>query len=161
MLGYWRDEAATRQVIDDDGWFHTGDVATLSRDGHLTVVGRVKDTIIRAGEKVSSAATEALLSRCPAVDEACVIAVPDADYGEEQCAWIRVKPETSTSPREIRRFCARHVARYKIPRHVLFIDRFPMTATGKIHRDRLRQMAIRALRLDEDRSTSDAPAARV
>lgn len=145
MCGYWNDDAATRQVVDTAGWFHTGDLATMSQDGYLTIVGRIKDMIIRGGENVSAREIEEVLRSCPNVEDACVVGVPDVDYGEELCAWIRVKASEATTDREIRRFCRGRLARHKVPRHVMFIDRFPVTETRKVQKYLLREMAVAAL----------------
>jgi fatty-acyl-CoA synthase len=145
MLGYWNNDDATRHAIDAARWFHTGDLATLSQDGYLTIVGRIKDTIIRGGENVSPTEVEAVLRSCEKVVDACVVGVPDIDYGEELCAWIRVKESETATGQEIRRFCRQRLARHKVPRHVMFIERFPLTVTGKVQKYRLREMATAAL----------------
>ncbi|GBE66962.1 AMP-binding protein [Mycobacterium sp. MFM001] len=148
MLGYWRDEAQTREVIDADGWMHSGDLAVMREDGYCNVVGRLKDMVIRGGENVYPREIEEFLLTHPDVDEAQVVGVPDERYGEEICAWIRMKPgRRPLDAPAVRAFATGKLAHYKIPRYVHVVDEFPMTVTGKIRKVDMREESIRLLRL--------------
>ncbi|MFZ5615703.1 MAG: AMP-binding protein [Pseudomonadota bacterium] len=139
MRGYWGDEERTREAIDDAGWMRTGDLAVLDEDGYCRITGRVKDMIIRGGENVYPREIEEFLYRHPAVQDVQVFGVPDAKYGEEVCAWIRLRPGAAAAEEDIRGFCKGRIAHYKIPRYVRFVDEFPMTVTGKIQKFVMRE----------------------
>lgn len=148
MLGYWRDEAQTREVIDDDGWMHSGDLAVMREDGYCNIVGRLKDVVIRGGENVYPREIEEFLLTHPDIEEAQVVGVPDERYGEEICAWIRMKPgRHPLDAGAVRAFADGKLAHYKIPRYVHVVDEFPMTVTGKIRKVDMREESIRLLRL--------------
>jgi len=139
MLGYWGDEARTREAIDPAGWMHTGDLATLDADGYCRIVGRAKDMVIRGGENIYPREVEEFLYRHPKVLDVQCVGVPDAKYGEELCACIVLRPGEQADADEIRAFCQGQIAHYKIPRYVRFVDGFPMTVTGKIQKFMLRK----------------------
>jgi fatty-acyl-CoA synthase len=139
MQGYWNDVEGTAEVIDADGWMHTGDLAVLDADGFCNIVGRVKDVIIRGGENIYPREVEEFLYRHPSVHEVAVVGVADAKYGEEICAVIRLRDGMSLDADEVRAFCRLHIAHYKVPRYVMFQDVFPTTVTGKIRKFVLRQ----------------------
>jgi fatty-acyl-CoA synthase len=142
MLGYWGDDARTREAIDAAGWMHTGDLATLDVDGYCRIVGRAKDMVIRGGENIYPREVEEFLYRHPKVLDVQCVGVPDAKYGEELCACIVLRPGVQADADEIRDFCRGQIAHYKIPRYVRFVEGFPMTVTGKIQKFVLRgQMA--------------------
>ncbi len=149
MRGYWEDEQRTREAIDDSGWMHTGDLATIDAEGYCNIVGRVKDMLIRGGENVYPREIEEFLHRHPAVQEAQVFGVPDARYGEEVCAWIVLKAGQSASMEEITAFCQGQIAHYKVPRHIRFVNEFPLTATGKAQKFVMREAMLRELGLVE------------
>jgi fatty-acyl-CoA synthase len=133
MLGYWRDEEKTREAIDADGWMHTGDLAVMREDGYCSVVGRIKDMVIRGGENIYPREVEEFLYTHPDIEDAHVIGVPDAKYGEEICAWILMKPgRHPLDADDVRAFADDKLAHYKIPRYVHVVDEFPMTVTGKV-----------------------------
>jgi fatty-acyl-CoA synthase len=135
MLGYWRDEAKTREVIDGDGWMHSGDLAVMRDDGYCNIVGRRGDMIIRGGENIYPREIEEFLTTHPDIEDAQVVGVPHAEYGEEVCAWLRVKPgRPSLDADAVRAFATGKVAHYKIPRYVHVVDEFPMTVTGKVRK---------------------------
>lgn len=134
MRGYWGDAEKTREAIDDGGWMHTGDLAVMDEDGYCRITGRVKDMIIRGGENVYPREIEEFLYRHPAVADVQVFGVPDEKYGEEVCAWIKVRADAPASEAEIRDFCKGQIAHYKVPRYVRFVDEFPMTVTGKVQK---------------------------
>ena len=149
MQGYWGDPAKTAEAVDAEGWMHTGDLATMDAEGYVNIVGRLKDMVIRGGENVYPREIEEFLYRHPAVQDVQVVGVPDVKYGEELCAWIKLRDGASATPDEIRDFCRGQIAHYKIPRHIRFVDGFPMTITGKIQKFVMRQESIAELGLSE------------
>ncbi len=148
MSGYWNDQAQTDLVIDRHRWLHTGDLAILHDDDRVSIVGRLKDTIIRGGENIYPREIEAILQEHPVIAEAYVIGVPDRSYGEEVCACIRMREGSELSAREVRHYCRERLADHKIPRYVRHLTAFPLTATGKVQRFRLRQLMATELGLD-------------
>jgi fatty-acyl-CoA synthase len=147
MLGYWDDEARTREAIDPARWMHTGDLATIDAEGYCNIVGRIKDMVIRGGENVYPREIEEFLYRHPKIQDVQVIGVPDDRYGEEICAWVKLRPGVTTSEEEIRAFCRDQIAHYKVPRYIKFVDEFPMTVTGKIQKFLMRERMISELGL--------------
>ncbi|HLZ61942.1 MAG TPA: AMP-binding protein, partial [Ktedonosporobacter sp.] len=147
MLGYWNNPDATASAIDRARWMHTGDLATMDKDGYINIVGRIKDMVIRGGENVYPREIEEFLYSHPKISDVQVIGVPDPKYGEEICAWVRLKPGEQASVEEIREFCRGKIAHYKIPRYVMFVNEFPMTVTGKIQKFLMRQQSIKDLDL--------------
>jgi fatty-acyl-CoA synthase len=139
MLGYWNNPEATAAAIDSAGWMHTGDLAVMRQDGYVNIVGRIKDMVIRGGENVYPREIEEFLYGHPKVAEVQVIGVPDPKYGEEICAWIKLKEGESATEDEIRNFCRGKIATFKIPRYVVFVDSFPMTVTGKVQKYLMRE----------------------
>jgi fatty-acyl-CoA synthase len=154
MLGYWEDSRATSLAIDAEGWMHTGDLAVMREDGHVTVIGRAKEMILRGGENVYPREVEEVLLRHPHVRSAHVVGVPDTDYGEEVCAWIQLHEGHTATDQEIRKFCRHHVSPSRIPRYIRFTDTFPMTATGKVQKFRMRQISIDELQLADSEQAS-------
>jgi fatty-acyl-CoA synthase len=152
MRGYWNDEEKTRETIDQGRWMHTGDLATIDAEGYCNIVGRIKDMVIRGGENIYPREIEEFLYRHPKIADVQVIGVPDRKYGEELCAWIRLKADQSCTDEEIRQFCEGQIAHYKIPRYVMFVDAFPMTVTGKIQKYLMREEARRQLGLEEEKT---------
>jgi fatty-acyl-CoA synthase len=150
MLGYWDEPEKTAQAIDSDGWMHTGDLAVMREDGYCNVVGRIKDMVIRGGENVYPREIEEFLYTHPDIEDAQVIGVPDAKYGEEICAWIRMKPGTTPLDVEgVRAFAEGRLAHYKIPRYVQLVDEFPMTVTGKVRKVEMRERSVEMLGLSD------------
>ena len=147
MLGYWDDEEKTREAIDPAGWMHTGDLATLDEEGYVNIVGRIKDMVIRGGENLYPREIEEFLYRHPKIQDVQVFGIPDQRYGEELCAWVRLRDGEEAEAAEIREFCAGQIAHYKIPRHIKFVDDFPMTVTGKIQKFAMREQMIAELGL--------------
>jgi len=156
MLGYWDDQAATDAAIDRARWMHTGDLAVMRDDGAVNIVGRLKDMIIRGGENIYPREIEEFLYTHPAVSDVQVIGVPDVKYGEEVCAWIRLRDGHAATVDDIRDFCRGQIAAYKIPRYVRFTTEFPMTVTGKIQKFRMREISIVELGLGEAARTQTA-----
>jgi fatty-acyl-CoA synthase len=144
MLGYWDEPVQTSQAIDAEGWMHTGDLATIDSGGYGNIVGRLKDMIIRGGENIYPREIEEFLFRHPAVEDVTVVGVPDEKFGEEACAWIRLKPGQTATEQDIRAYCSGQIAHYKIPRHIRFVEAFPLTVTGKVQK-----FQIRAAMIDE------------
>jgi fatty-acyl-CoA synthase len=148
MLGYWDDDEKTSRAIDSEGWMHTGDLAVMREDGYCNVVGRIKDMVIRGGENVYPREVEEFLYTHPDVEDAQVIGVPDPRYGEEICAWIRIRPGAEPlDVAAVRAFAEGRLAHYKIPRYVHVVDEFPMTVTGKVRKVDMRAESIRILGL--------------
>ncbi len=154
MLGYWCDDDRTREAVDDDGWMHTGDLAVMRDDGYCMIVGRIKDMVIRGGENVYPREIEEFLHTHPDIDDVQVIGVPDDKYGEEICAWIKMRSgSTPLDADAVRAFSSGKLAHYKIPRYVHVVDEFPMTVTGKV-----RKVDMRAeTRADTRTLNSDVP----
>jgi fatty-acyl-CoA synthase len=149
MLGYWNDPRATREAIDDGRWMHTGDLATLDAEGYVKIVGRIKDMVLRGGENVFPREVEEFLYTIPGVSDVQVIGVPDAKYGEELMAWVKLRPGATLTGEEIRAHCKGKIATYKIPRYYKFVDGFPMTVTGKVQKYKMREAAIQELGLQK------------
>ncbi len=152
MLGYWDEPERTAEAIDRSRWMHTGDLATLDEDGYCNIVGRIKDMVIRGGENVYPREVEEFLFRHPKIEAVQVVGVPDLKYGEELCAWVKLKPGVSAAADEIQGFCKGQIAHYKIPRYVKFVDAFPMTVTGKVQKFIMREETIRELGLSEQKT---------
>jgi fatty-acyl-CoA synthase len=147
MKGYWNDAEKTAEAIDGGGWMHTGDLATMDAQGYVNIVGRLKDMVIRGGENVYPREIEEFLYRHPKVQDVQVIGVPDPRYGEEVCAWIKLRDGQQATPEEIKEFCKGQIAHYKIPRYVEFVAEFPMTITGKVQKFVMREQTIAKLGL--------------
>ena len=145
MLGYWNDRERTAEAIDRGGWMHTGDLATIDADGYCNIVGRIKDMVIRGGENVYPREIEEFLFRHPKVEAVQVVGVPDEKYGEELCAWVKLRHGASATAEEIQAFCKGQIAHYKIPRYIRFVDGFPMTVTGKVQKFVMREEMMREL----------------
>ncbi|HVQ12720.1 MAG TPA: AMP-binding protein [Vicinamibacterales bacterium] len=139
MRGYWGDEARTRVAIDAARWMHTGDLATIDDHGYCSIVGRVKDMVIRGGENIYPREIEEFLYQHPKVQEVQCVGVPDEKYGEELCACVIPREGVEVTEEELRDFCRGRIARYKVPRYVRFVTRFPMTVTGKVAKYLLRE----------------------
>ncbi|TSD85014.1 AMP-binding protein [Mycobacterium sp. KBS0706] len=139
MRGYWDQPDKTSEVVDAAGWMHSGDLAVLDAEGFCNIVGRIKDLVIRGGENVYPREVEEFLYRHPKIQDVQVFGVPDPKYGEELCAWIRIREGEGLTAEEVRGFCDGQIAHQKIPRYIRFVDAFPMTVTGKIQKFRMRQ----------------------
>jgi fatty-acyl-CoA synthase len=149
MRGYWVDPARTADAIDSGGWMHSGDLAVLDAQGYCSIVGRVKDMIIRGGENIYPREIEEFLYGHPAVFDVAVVGVPDAKYGEAVCACIRLRSGTSVTEEEIRDYCRGQIAHYKLPRYVRFVDNFPLTISGKVQKYLIREQLCVELNLQE------------
>ena len=149
MLGYWNDPERTTEAIDSDRWMHTGDLAVMDDEGYVSIVGRIKDMIIRGGENVYPREIEEFLYTHPDIVDVQVIGVPDMRYGEEVMAWVQLREDADTTDENIREFCRASIAHYKVPRYIKFTDSFPMTITGKIQKFKMREQSIEELGLGE------------
>ncbi|MCY8535495.1 AMP-binding protein [Bacillus vallismortis] len=147
MKGYYKDEEATRKAINPDGWLFTGDLAVMDEDRYCRITGRLKDMLIRGGENIYPREIEEFLYRHPAILDVQVVGVPDTKFGEEAAAWIKLKAEKSVSSEELTSYCKGKIARHKIPRYVIFTDEYPMTASGKIQKYKLREKTIEMFNL--------------
>jgi fatty-acyl-CoA synthase len=145
MLGYWNEPGMTAEAIDADGWMHSGDLAVMDDDQYASIVGRIKDMIIRGGENIYPREVEEFLYSHPDIVDVQVIGVPDEKYGEELVAWIRLREGATLTRDDLAAFCAGRIAHYKIPRYVHVTDEFPMTVTGKIQKYRMREVSIELL----------------
>jgi fatty-acyl-CoA synthase len=152
MLGYWDDSEKTAEAVDPAGWMHTADLATLDAEGYCNIVGRIKDMVIRGGENIYPREIEEFLYRHPKIADVQVIGVPDAKYGEELCAWVKLKAGTTAEPEEIQSFCKGRIAHYKIPRYIRFVEAFPMTVTGKVQKYLMREETVRELGLTAEKT---------
>ncbi|MSP04220.1 MAG: AMP-binding protein [Acetobacteraceae bacterium] len=145
MLGYWDDAERTAQAIDAGRWMHTGDLAVIDGEGFCNIVGRIKDMVIRGGENIYPREIEEFLYRHPKIEEVQVFGVPDARFGEEICAWIKPRGQENLTADEVRAFCKDQIAHYKVPRHIKFVDTFPMTVTGKMQKFIMREEMAKEL----------------
>lgn len=145
MQGYWDDPEKTAEAIDKAGWMHTGDLATMDEEGYCAIVGRIKDLVIRGGENLFPREVEEFLYTHPEILDVQVVGIPDEKYGEELCAWIKLKEGCDLSEEQVREFCNGQISRQKIPRYIRFATEFPMTASGKVQKFRIRQMMIEEL----------------
>jgi fatty-acyl-CoA synthase len=148
MLGYYNNPEETAATIDTEGWLHSGDLAVRLSNGYYKITGRLKDMVIRGGENIYPREIEEFLFTHPAVEQISVVGIPDPKYGEELCAWIKLKKGVTATEDEIRQFCRRKLAHYKVPKVVRFVDVFPQTVTGKIQKFKIRELMIQELGLN-------------
>jgi fatty-acyl-CoA synthase len=147
MRGYWNDEERTRETIDAAGWLHSGDLGVMDSEGYVRVVGRIKDMVIRGGENIYPREVEEFLYTHPAIAEVQVFGVPDPVMGEEICAWIQLRPGACLTEDALKAYCRDRISRFKIPRHVRFVEEYPMTVTGKIQKFLMREKMAEELGL--------------
>ncbi|EST55989.1 AMP-binding protein [Brevibacillus panacihumi W25] len=156
MKGYYNMPEQTRMVIDEEGWLHTGDLATVDEEGYYRITGRLKDMIIRGGENIYPREIEEFLYSHPKILDVQVVGVPDSTYGEQVLACIRVKPEETLTAEEVKAYCDGKIARFKIPYYIQFVEEYPMTASGKIQKFKLREQAIQSFGLESRSETETA-----
>ncbi|RQW88229.1 MAG: AMP-binding protein [Geobacter sp.] len=154
MKGYYKMPEETAKVIDADGWLHTGDLAVMDENGYCKITGRIKNMIIRGGENIYPREIEEFLYTHPKISDTQVYGVPDRKYGEQVMAAIVLKKGVEMSEEEVKAFCRDKIAHYKIPYYVKFVESYPMTASGKIQKFKLREMAIRELQLEDSGETA-------
>ena len=148
MQGYWNDEERTAEAIDGQNWMHSGDLGVMDEDGYVNITGRVKDMIIRGGENIYPREIEEYLYQHKDIIEVQVFGVPDERFGEEVCAWIQLKRPGLTED-DVKAFCKGQIAHFKIPKHISFVDEFPMTVTGKIRKIEMREKMTALLKREE------------
>jgi fatty-acyl-CoA synthase len=156
MLGYWNEPAKTAEAIDAARWMHTGDLAVMDDAGYLNIVGRIKDMVIRGGENIYPREVEEFLYTHPDIEEVQVVGVPDLKYGEELCAWVKLRPGSGLTAEQVREFCVGKIAHYKVPRYVRFTNEFPMTVTGKVQKFKMRATSVEELGLEDASQTRTA-----
>jgi fatty-acyl-CoA synthase len=156
MLGYWDEPEKTAEAIDAGRWMHTGDLAVMDDAGYLNIVGRIKDMVIRGGENVYPREVEEFLYTHPAIEDVQVVGVPDQKYGEELCAWVKLRPGADLAEEDVRAFCVGKIAHYKVPRYVRFTQAFPMTVTGKVQKFKMRETSVTELGLEAASETRTA-----
>lgn len=149
MRGYWNDPQSSAGAVDEAGWMHTGDLATIDAEGYCNIVGRIKDLIIRGGENIYPREIEEFLFTHPAISDVQIFGIPDRRFGEVICAWVKLNQDGRLNEAELVSFCQQRIAHYKIPAHIRFVDQFPMTVTGKIQKFVMRQAMIEELELEE------------
>jgi len=148
MLGYWSDPEKTAEVIDADGWMHTGDLAEMRDDGYCNIVGRIKDLVIRGGENIYPREVEEFLYAHRDIQDVQVVGVPDPTYGEELCAWVKMRAgATPLDAAAVRAFATGRLSHHKIPRYVIIVEEFPMTVTGKVRKVEMRERSTAELGL--------------
>jgi fatty-acyl-CoA synthase len=152
MLGYYKNPEATAAAIDSEGWLHSGDLSVRLPNGYYRITGRIKDMVIRGGENIYPREIEEFLFKHPSIEQSAVVGVPDKKYGEELCAWIKLKSGCSCTVDEVREFCRTSLAHYKVPRYVKFVDAFPQTVTGKIQKFKIRELMIEEHRLEVEKT---------
>jgi fatty-acyl-CoA synthase len=152
MRGYWGDEENTHLSVDSARWMHTGDLATIDAEGYCNIVGRLKDLVIRGGENIYPREIEEFLYTHPDIADVQVFGVPDPEYGEQLCAWIRLREGATSSEQDVVEFCKGAIAHYKVPKYIRFVDEFPMTVTGKLQKFAMRQITIDELQLTQDKT---------
>jgi len=145
MPKYWNDPERTAAAIDEAGWIASGDIAVIDEDGYCQIVGRLKDMLIRGGENIFPREIEEYLYTHPKIEAVEVFGVPDAKYGEEICAWVKLRDGESASAEELREFCQGSIAHFKIPRYIEFVEDFPMTVTGKVQKYIMREQMAEKL----------------
>ena len=156
MLGYWNEPERTAEAIDTGRWMHTGDLAVMDDAGYLNIVGRIKDMVIRGGENIYPREVEEFLYTHPSIEDVQVIGVPDVKYGEELCAWVKLRPDCELTAEQVREFCTGKIAHYKIPRYVRITEGFPMTVTGKVQKFKMRETSVAELGLEVASNTQTA-----
>ncbi|MCE5215213.1 MAG: AMP-binding protein [Methanobacterium sp.] len=145
MKGYYKMPEMTDEAIEDDGWLHSGDLVTVDEDGYYTIVGRIKDMIIRGGENIYPREIEEFLYTMPGIQDVQVVGIPDEKYGELVGAFIILKDDVDLTEEDVRDYALTKIARYKVPKHVFFVEEFPLTASGKIQKFKLREQAVELL----------------
>lgn len=143
--GYWDDKMKTDEAIDENGWFHTGDLGEIDENGYCKVVGRLKDMIIRGGENIYPTEVENFLHKHPDIEDIQIVGVPDERFGEQVCAWIKLKRGSELDEDAVKSFCKGQISHFKIPKYIEFVEQYPMTVTGKIKKNEIRKTMIEKL----------------
>jgi len=145
MRGYYGQPDKTAETIDEAGWLHSGDLGTMDKEGYVRITGRLKEMIIRGGENIYPREIEEFLFTHPKVVQVAVFGIPDEYYGEEVMAWVQLRAGEEATEKELREFCKKEIAHFKVPKHIWFVDEFPMTVTGKLQKFRMREIAMQQL----------------
>jgi fatty-acyl-CoA synthase len=161
MKGYYKQPEETARVIDSDGWLHSGDLGTLDEEGYYRVTGRIKDMIIRGGENVYPREIEEFLHTHPGIEQVQVVGIPDEKYGEIVGAFVILKKGSELQPEDVRDYCAGRISHHKTPKHVFLVSEFPMTASGKIQKYKLREQARTRLGITTEVFASKVPSGAV
>jgi fatty-acyl-CoA synthase len=148
MKGYYKNDQATREAITPDGWLHTGDLATMDQEGYVTITGRIKDMIIRGGENIYPKEIEEFLRTHEAVSDVAVYGVPSRRFGEEVAAAVKLRSGAQALPEDLKAYCEKALARFKVPKYIQIVTEFPLTASGKIQKFVLRRRAADDFALD-------------
>tara|TARA_B100000424_G_scaffold242218_1_gene210899 strand:- start:168 stop:632 length:465 start_codon:yes stop_codon:yes gene_type:complete len=146
MKGYWGDEVKTKATIDDEGWLHSGDLGEMDEEGYVTIVGRIKDMIIRGGENIYPREIEEVLYQHADVSDAAVFGIPDNKYGEQVCLWIKAKENRHIDEDQIRDYLKSKLAYFKVPKYISVVKEYPMTVTGKLQKFKMREYMIETLK---------------
>jgi fatty-acyl-CoA synthase len=154
MKGYYKMPEMTQEAIENDGWLHSGDLATVDKDGYYTIVGRIKDMIIRGGENIYPREIEEFLYTMPGIRDVQVVGIPDEKYGEIVGAFITLEEKSTLTEEDVRDYSMTKIARYKVPKHIFFVEEFPLTASGKIQKFKLREKAVELLKNKQTREES-------
>jgi fatty-acyl-CoA synthase len=153
MLGYWQNEAASKEIIEASGWLHSGDLARMDEQGYIQIVGRIKDMVIRSGENIYPKEIEDFLYTHPQISDAQVTGIPDDIRGEELVAWVILSPGAEPlSADQLREYCKGKISHFKIPRYIKFVKSYPLTVTGKVQKFKIREMAIAELQSTSEKS---------
>ena len=153
MKGYYKMPEETRKVIDEDGWLHSGDLGTCDENGYYRITGRIKDMIIRGGENIYPREIEEFLHALPGVKDVQVVGIPDEKYGEIVGAFVILEKDADLTEADIRDYAIGKIARYKVPKHVFIVDEYPLTASGKIQKYKLRELAVELLKKQSENTT--------
>ena len=145
MRAYYGDAEATAKAVDEAGWLYSGDLGAMDSDGYLRITGRLKEMIIRGGENIYPAEIEEFLFAHPDIAQVAVFGVPDEYYGEELVAWVQLHAGARLDEAGVREYCAGHIAHFKIPKYIRFVEEFPMTVTGKLQKFRMREAELNSL----------------
>ncbi|BAW31113.1 MAG TPA: AMP-binding protein [Methanothermobacter sp.] len=154
MKGYYKMPEMTREVIDEDGWLHSGDLAVMDEEGYYSIVGRIKDMIIRGGENIYPREIEEFLHTMPGIKDVQVVGIPDEKYGEIVGAFVIKEENADIKEEDVRDYAIERIARYKVPKHVFFVEEFPLTASGKVQKFKLREMAVKLLKKKKEENDS-------
>jgi fatty-acyl-CoA synthase len=152
MRGYYGQPEKTAETIDEAGWLHSGDLGTMDENGYVRITGRLKEMIIRGGENIYPREIEEFLFTHPKVAQVAVFGIPDEFYGEEVMAWVQLRAGEEVTEEELREFCREQIAHFKVPKHIWFVEEFPMTVTGKLQKFRMREIVLQQMQEQEEKA---------
>ena len=145
MKGYYKNEQATKECIDSEGWLHSGDLGIRQEDGNYRITGRIKDMIIRGGENIYPREIEEFIYKLEGVKDVQVVGIPSEKYGEEVAAFIILKDGAKLAEEDVKEFCRGQIARHKIPKYIFFVDGYPLTGSGKIQKFKLKDIGVKLI----------------